>query len=130
MRTVKLLVLTVLTGGMAGLGVYAASDADKPKHAIDSVMDIAHKPKKGTPSLFKRVVDGKASKEEQKQLLSLYEDLSKNKPPKGSEQDWKDRTGKMIAAARDVVDGKQGAAKALGKVVNCKACHQLHKGDD
>jgi hypothetical protein len=129
MRTVKLLVLTGLAGGMAGLGVFAAAD-DKPKHEIDAIMDMAHKPKKGAPSLFKKIADGKASKEEQKQLLSLYEDLARNKPPKGSAQDWKDRTSKMIAAARDVVDDKPGATKTLGKVVNCKACHELHKGDD
>jgi hypothetical protein len=125
----KLLVLTVLAGAMAGLGVYAADD--KPQHDIDSVMDTAHKPKKGGgPSLFRKITEGKASKEEQKQLLSLYQDLAKNKPPKGSEQDWKDRTSKMIAAARNVVDDKPGAARALKQTVNCKACHDLHKGDD
>jgi hypothetical protein len=128
MRTTKLLVLTVLAGAMAVLGVYAADE--KPQHDIDSVMDIAHKPKKGGgPSLFKRVVDGKASKQEQEKLLSLYKDLAKNKPEKGSEQDWKDRTSKMIVAAQAVVDGKPGANKTLFQVVNCKACHQLHKGD-
>jgi hypothetical protein len=128
MRTVKLCVLTVLVAGMAGLGLFAA--ADKPKHDIDGVMDIAHKTKKGTPSLFKKVVTGKASEAEQKRLLSLYEDLALNKPPKGSEKDWKDRTGKMIAAARAVVEGKPGATKSLAKAVNCKACHELHKGEE
>ena len=128
MRRMKLLVLTVLAGAMAGLGLYAADD--KPQHDIDSVMDIAHKAKGKTPSLFKRIVDGKASKEEHKKLLSLYQDLAKNKPPKGSEQDWKNRTGKMIAAAQAVVDDKPGANRALFQTVNCKACHQLHKGDD
>jgi len=130
MRTVKLFVLTVLAGATAGLGLFAEADGAKPKHDIEAVMDIAHKAKKGTPTLWKKVVDGKASEAEQKQLLSLYEDLAQNKPPKGSEQDWKDRTGKMIAAARGVVEGKPGATKTLAKAVNCKACHDLHKGDD
>jgi hypothetical protein len=125
MRTFKFFVLTALAAGaLGGLGVYRAADSDVKD--IETIMDKAHK---GKPSLLKSVVEGKASKEDQKELLSLYTDLGKNKPPKGSEEDWKKRTGAMVVAAKDVVAGKEGATKTLAKAVNCKACHELHKGD-
>ena len=126
MRTAKYFLMSVLTLGLAAsLGMFRAAD-DKPKFSIDEIMDKAHK---GKPSLWKKVVDGKASPEEKKELLGLYEDLAKNKPEKGSQEDWKKRTGNMIKAAKDVVAAKDGATKALGKAVNCKACHELHKSD-
>ncbi len=62
-------------------------------------------------------------------MLAYYQDLAKNKPEKGELSDWKKRTDAMVKAAQDVVDGKPGATQELGKATNCKACHQLHKGD-
>jgi hypothetical protein len=127
MRTLKYFGLAVLTTGLlAGFGLFRAAD-DKPKWDIEEIMEKAHKAPKGKDSLFKQVVTGKASKDQQKQLLEYYQELAKNKPEKGDQGDWKKRTGSIVKAAEGVVDGKEGATKELGKAVNCKACHELHR---
>lgn len=129
MRTLKYGLLAMLTMVLlAGLTLFQAAD-DKPKYTIEEIMDKAHKGSKVKPSLFKKVVDNKASKEQKKQLLEYYEDLAKNKPEKGELADWKKRTNAMIKAAKDVVADKDGARQALGKAANCKACHDLHRGE-
>jgi hypothetical protein len=125
MRTVKKFLLATLTlGVLGGLATYQAADTEKPKYSIEEIMDKAHK---GKNSLLKKVVTGKADGDQKKELLGLYQDLAKNKPEKGSQDDWKKRTTAMVGAAKDVVDDKPGAAGKLGKTVNCKGCHELHK---
>jgi hypothetical protein len=99
---------------------------DKPRYTIEEVMEKAHK---GKPSLFKKVVDGKASADEKKQLLEYYQELAKNKPEKGDAGDWKTRTNNLVKAAKHAVEDKAGANKEVAKAANCKACHELHKPD-
>jgi hypothetical protein len=129
MRSVKyftLATLAVVTA--AGLGVYRAAE-DKALE-IEAVMEKAHKPpQKGQPSLFKTVSDGKGSQEQKEELLKLYSNLGKNKPPKGDEADWKKRTDTLVGAAKGVVADKSGSLAALKKAANCKACHDAHKSD-
>ena len=128
MRTVKYFVMAVMTMGLAAsLGVFRAADEDKPKYDIEEIMEKAHKPPKN--SLFVQVKSGKASAEQKKQLLELYQELAKNKPPKGDLKDWQKRTGAMVKAAQDVVGGKEGATQELTKAAQCAACHKLHKED-
>ena len=110
----------------AGLTVFAAGD-DKPKYDIETIMDKAHGEK--NDKLLKKVLDGKADAAEKKQLLELYTELGKNKPPKGSEKDWKERTSALVSAAKEVVDGKEDGVKDLKKAANCKGCHSVHKKD-
>ena len=125
MRTVKHFVLATLAlGALGGLATYQAADSDKPKNTIEEVMEKAHK---GKESLYKKVVSGKANADQKKELLGLYEDLAKNKPEKGSQDDWKKRTTAMVGAAKEVVEDKPDAGKKLAKVVNCKGCHDLHR---
>jgi hypothetical protein len=126
MRTVKHFVLATLTlGALGGLVSYQAADSDKPKNSIEEVMEKAHK---GKESLYKKVVSGKANADQKKELLGLYEDLAKNKPEKGSQEDWKKRTTAIVGAAKEVAEEKPGAAPKLMKAVNCKGCHDLHRG--
>jgi hypothetical protein len=108
---------------VAGLVGFGAAEEEKPKYTIKQVMGAAHK-----EGLLKKVVSGQASDDEKKQLLELYSALGHNKPPRGDAADWKKRTDGMVAAAKDVTTGKEGAEKKLGKTVDCKGCHQLHKG--
>jgi hypothetical protein len=125
MRTVKYFALAALTlGVLGGLATYQAADNDKPKYTIEEIMGKAHE---GKNSLLKRIVAGKANADQKKELLGLYEDLAKNKPEKGSQDDWKKRTTAMVGAAKEVVDNKPDAGKRLAKAVNCKGCHELHK---
>jgi hypothetical protein len=129
MRTVKYFLLASL--GLAALGGFSVfGAADKEPLEIEQIMNKAHKPlRKGEPSLAKLVVEGKASKEQKEELLKLYEDLAKNKPPMGSEDDWKKRTDAIVAAAKGCLADKPDSAEALKKAINCKACHDLHKGE-
>jgi cytochrome c553 len=128
MRTMKYFLTAVMTMGLAaGLGVFWAADEAKPKYDIEEIMEKAHKPPKN--SLFIQVKSGKANAEQKQQLLELYQELAKNKPPKGDIKDWQRRTKALVKAAKDVVDGKEGATQELAKAAQCGACHKAHKGD-
>ena len=91
-------------------------DAGKDKADIKTVMAKAFK-----GGLCKKVIGGKASKEETEQLISLFTDLAAAKPPKGDEASWKEKTKAILDAA------KAGDTKALSKATICADCHKAHK---
>jgi hypothetical protein len=124
MRTVKYFLLATLALTMVGLGMFQAREKDKPKYTIKEVMKEAHK-----SGLYKKVAQGKGDKEEKEKLLALYTALSQNKPPRGDEKDWKEKTDALVKAAKDAVEGEKGAGKEIAKAANCKACHEAHKGN-
>jgi hypothetical protein len=103
----------------------SASEGDK-KFTIKEVMQKAHSG--GKKSLLFRIAAGMGEKKDAEQLLEMYNSLSKSESPKGEAKDWKERTDKMVAAAKDVVAGKDGSGAALQKSVNCAGCHKVHKG--
>lgn len=105
-----------------GMSLSRAADDAQPKHTIKQVMKIAHK-----DGLMKKVAGGQGSKADAEELLALYQALAENKPPKGDLADWKAKTMALVAAAQNVVDGKEGAGPALLKTVNCAECHKAHK---
>jgi hypothetical protein len=113
------LVLAVLAAGQLGAKVLAVKD-------IETIMDEGHK---GKDSLRNKVVQGAGTAEDAKALLALYEDLAKNKAPKGSAADWKKRTATILVAARKVAEkpDDKAALSALGKATSCMACHKEHK---
>src|SRR5436305_10128349 len=122
----------LLCGAVAALaavlvvGQLDARNVAAPKE-IAEIMKEAHGG--GAKSLRGKVVSGKASEEEAKKLLGLYEDLAKNKPPKGDEDAWKKKTDAILAAAKKVAakpDDKD-ATKALGMATVCANCHKDHK---
>jgi hypothetical protein len=115
----------VVAGLVLALGWVAMSVAQdaKPKYTIKEVMKNAHKSK-----LNEKVAKGMAKEEEVKALIEYYEALAANKPPKGDEAAWKEKTAALLAAAKDVAAGKEGAGAALMKAYNCMACHSAHKG--
>jgi hypothetical protein len=113
---------TLIMGLVAALGAFPTVDDDKPKHDIKEIMDLAHK--KG---LLKKVVSGQADGEQKKVLLGLYVDLAKNKPPKGEEGDWKERTEAIVTAAKAVVEDKEDAPKKLAAATKCMDCHSRDK---
>jgi len=115
----------LLVAAFAGMTVFGAAD-DKPKFEIEKIMEKAHDKDDG---ILKKVFDGKATDAEKKELLELYVDLGKNKPPKGDAKSWKEKTGALVSAAKEVVAGKDDSIKGLKKAANCKACHDIHKGD-
>src|SRR5579875_3617409 len=130
MRTIKYFLMAVMALGLAaGLGMFQAADEANPKYDIEEIMQKAHKGSKGKPSLLQQVIKGQASEEQKKQLLEYYQELAKNKPPKGDANDWKRRTHALVSAAKDVLAGKPGAAKALQNAAKCGDCHKAHKED-
>src|SRR5262249_30062083 len=100
---------------------YAGAQKD-PKFTIKEVMREAHK-----GGLMKKVATGKADAGEKKELVEMYVALSMNKPPMGDETEWKEVTGKMVAAAKGAAKGDEKAAASLLKIVNCGACHKKFK---
>jgi hypothetical protein len=120
----KLLVAGVMIAvGWVAFSLVTNAADEKPKHTIKEVMKSAHK-----GGLMKKVADGKASEAEKKQLVEFYTALAANKPPKGDEASWKEKTSALLAAAKDAEAGKDGAGAALMKAANCMACHSAHKG--
>lgn len=112
----------MLACGWLALSLVAAEE-EKPKHTTKQVMKLAHK-----GGLLKKVVDGKATDAEKKQLVELYTSLAGNKPPKGDAAAWKEKTDAVVAAAKDAAEGKEGAGALLTKATNCMGCHKDHKG--
>jgi hypothetical protein len=130
-RKVTSFVLLLVAVGLLSAAAYPAGDKDQeePKYTIKQVMSQAHrKANKIGPSLSDKVLDGKASKDEQAKLLDLYTALGANKPPKGDAEAWKDRANAITTAIKDVMDGKDGSDVDLRKAINCKGCHTSHRG--
>ena len=115
MRFVAAAVLASLALVVAMNTEYQAGE--KAKHTIAEVMKVAMK-----GGLCKKVAEGKASDAEKKQLVELFESLTKNTPPMGDAKAWKERTTALLEAA------KKGDGKALGKNANCASCHKMFKG--
>src|SRR5207248_10547086 len=86
-----------------------AATQDKPK-SIKDVMNAAHK---GKDSMVSKVQAGKGTDEDHKKLLEYYEFMATQKPSKGEEASWKAKTAALVAAAKDLVDKKAGAADAF-----------------
>lgn len=84
-----------------------------------TIKEIMTKAMKG--GLVTKVASGKASDEEKKELVRLFDYLHKNTPPKGEEASWKEKTNALLDAA------KKGDGKALKAAANCAGCHKVHK---
>jgi hypothetical protein len=118
----KLLVAFVVVG-IGWLAVGFNTNAQDTPVAIKEVMKVAMK-----GGLCKKVASGEATAEEKKQLAGLFAALHKNKPPRGEQSSWDEKTKALVDAANDVLAGKEGAGGALQKAANCMACHSAHKG--
>ena len=109
---------------IAAIGILGAAKAQaEDEVTIKKVMKVCMK-----DGLCKKVASGKGEEGDAEKLLKLFTAMSKLDPPKGDAASWKAKTDALVAAAKDCVDGKEGATKALGAAANCKACHSVHKG--
>jgi hypothetical protein len=114
--------LTVAVVAMAAIGVVSMVRAAEPKE-IKEVMKEAHK-----EGLLKKVLSGKADKEEKEKLLALYKDLAADKPEKGAKESWEKKTKAIVAAAEAVAEkGDAASLKKLSAATNCMGCHKVHK---
>jgi len=119
----KLLVASIIViSGWTVLTMTSGAQDDK-KVAIKEVMKVAMK-----GGLTKKVADGTATDDEKKKLAGLFAALHENKPPRGEQASWDEKTKALVDAANDVLAGKEGAGANLQKAANCMACHSAHKG--
>ena len=95
-----------------------------PKVSTKDVMAQAHKP---PVNLLKKVATGNASAAEKAELLTLYQALAANKPPRGEQESWTEKTGLLVEAAKAAVAGTPDAAGQLTKASDCMGCHNAHK---
>jgi hypothetical protein len=102
-----------------------AAQKEKPKLTIKQVMVQAHKGEE--KSLMRKVAAGTATRDDQAKLVALYVALSLNAPPRGSADDWKVRTTKLVDLAKKAEQGDEVAAQALVKAAACGTCHAKHK---
>lgn len=121
MRKLCVASLVIAFGWVAVNLTMGAEEGEKV--AIKEVMKVAMK-----GGLTKKVASGKATEEEKKKLAGLFAALHENKPPKGEEESWKQKTEALVNAANDVLAGKEGAGEKLQAAADCMACHKAHKG--
>jgi hypothetical protein len=122
-KLTALLSIPLLAACFVCLPAIGADDDAEPKFKTKEVMKKAMK-----GPLLKKVASGEASEKEKKQLKAMMVSLSKNEPPKGEADSWKELTGALVAAADKAVEGADDAGAALKKAANCKGCHSKHKG--
>ena len=114
-RLVSCAVVALVAGW--SLSLLSAADDTKAKYTIKEVMGFLKKDK-----LAEKFEKDTATKEEKQKLLEGYESMLKSKPPKGDEAEWKKKCEALVKAVKD------GDKDGLKKAMDCKACHDDHKG--
>jgi hypothetical protein len=127
MRAGKLIVLGLLALLVSGGSGAFRADDDRGERGegIERIMKRAFR---GDDSLVKKGVTGKASKAEQQRLLEMMVELSRERPPHGTMDSWKEKTDALVDAAKDLVNNVDGAPDRLSAASACKACHRVHAG--
>lgn len=114
----KKIALTLL---LAAATIGSASAAD----VIKESMKKYHKP---DDAIAKKVGKGEASDAEIAELLKSYEAMKGAKPAKGDPSSWETKTGAVISALKKVQAKDASGVSEYKKAINCKACHEVHKG--
>lgn len=120
----RILATSIVTAIVAVSLFSTVSAQSKPKYTIKQIMKDGLK-----GGLAKKVVSGKATEKEKIQLLDYVIALYETKPKKGDPASWTKLTGNLVAAAAKVAIDPKAGTEALGKAVDCKACHNKHKYD-
>jgi len=127
MRTIKLLGLAMLVLAVSAGGRASRADDDDSRAVIIAAMRRAFS---GTePPLILRAAAGDASETEKRRLLKVLTGMAQAQPYHGGTESWKAKTGALTAAAQDLLDGKEGAGERLRAAADCRACHQVHRGN-
>jgi hypothetical protein len=115
--------------GVFVVGIAGVSGAGSSTLAPKTIKEVMAEGHKGKPALCGLANTGKASKDDIKKLVALYEDLGKSDPPKGDKAAWKKKCDDLLTATKalekDPAD--KAAVKAYAAAVNCKGCHTDHK---
>ena len=113
--------------GAAGLGLSAATAAEKTAAKSTRIKEIMKDGFKGEDSLYNRVVAGKGSKDDKAKLLEYSTELAKLQPNVGDAQSWQTKTAALLKASQGTHEEATGALPALKAAGNCKSCHSVHK---
>jgi hypothetical protein len=103
---------------------------EKPKPTISKIMKQAFLSpynRGSTNNLDNKLLQGRATEAEKKELLELLTTLSQSTPPKGNLDDWKKRTTEFVAATKALIAGEEMAKERFVKARNCKECHLQHR---
>ncbi len=125
MKYITRTLIVSLAAATLTLGLFSVVNGQaKPKYTIKQIMKDGLK-----GGLAKKVVGGEATDQEKIQLLDYAIALYETKPKKGEAASWTKLTGNLVTAAAKVAIDPKAGTEALGKAVNCKACHNKHKYD-
>ena len=91
---------------------------------ISNAMKKYHK---GETATCKKLAGGTASASELAEMLKCYQDMAAAKPAKGTPASWNEKTTALINAVKALQKDSKDTS-AFKKAVNCKACHEVHKG--
>ncbi len=121
----KLLSVAVVAALAAGLTAWNSQAAEGKGGSIKSIMKAQFK---GDTSNFKKATKGELDKAGIEKLLADCKAICAEKPSKGDEASWKEKTDALVAALESLQKGEADAAAKVEKAGNCKACHDVHKG--
>ena len=90
--------------------------------SIAQVMQMAHENK-----LYRELYSVPADPAVVERLLTLYEKLPSQTPPKGDAEDWKERATSLVDAVKTIAGGDEAGVSAYKKSINCNSCHNRHR---
>ncbi len=134
-KTMAAMVVAALAFGFSLTASNAGEDKTPPTKEIMQKMNG----KKDAPGLLKKSEDAaKAGKWEDaqkyaKEMGELAKAIVKNKPSKGEEESWKQKTKEFaetwaaIAVAAEAKNAKDHAAAVKKFRASCMACHEEHR---
>lgn len=129
MKKIWLTAAFIVSAGLA-CGVISAADekaaTTAAAHAFTN-KEVMQKAFKGDNTLTKTVLSGKADEAALKQYLEYAQSLNANKPKKGDEAAWKERTKALVDATQGLLDKKEGALDSLKTATNCMSCHSAFR---
>jgi mono/diheme cytochrome c family protein len=120
--TFVIVTLAVVASSPAVGSVVSLTPEDEKPPTIKKIMQLAHK-----EGLLKKVATGKASDAEKQDLLKYYQAMPNQKPPRGEEKSWAEKTASLIEAAQAAVNNDADAGSKLKSASNCAECHNAHK---
>ena len=133
MKKLSALLITVIAVG-ASVTAYSAAhkEAENKKnmpYEVSKIMSVGMKgdKKKGVDGLVSKVIEGEASKDEQKDLLRFFLSLEKYSVEKGDQKAFDKKADALTDSLVGVIAGVEGSIAKLEKAKNCKACHDAHK---
>jgi len=135
MKKLSALLITTIALG-ASITAYSAAhkEAENKKNMpydMEKIMSVGMKgdKKEGVDGLVKKVIDGAASKDEQKDLLRFFLSLEKYSVEKGDQEAFNKKADALTASLIGVIAGVDGSIAKLDEAKNCKACHDAHRPD-